>query len=40
MDATASAAFVTLFSSGALLIGRKGLKGVLKGMWRGNQDED
>jgi len=39
MDATASAAFITVFSSGTLLIGRRGLKGVLKGVWYGSSND-
>lgn len=40
MDAAAAAAFATMFSAVALLIGRKGLKGVVAGVWRGNRDGD
>lgn len=38
MDAVTGAAFATVLATGALVIGRKGLKGVLSGMWRGGGD--
>lgn len=40
MDAAVGAAFATVFSSAALVIGRRGLKGVLRAMWRGNSAEE
>jgi len=39
MDATVGAAFATVFSSGALFIGRKGLKGAVSAMWWGDGKE-
>lgn len=40
MDAAAGAAFATVFASGALFVGKKGFKGILSAMWRGEEGGD
>ncbi len=39
MDASAGAAFATLFAGVASFVGRKGLKGCLHVIWRGDDEE-
>lgn len=40
MDATTGATFATVFSAGALFIGRQGLKGALRTIWEGKRSEE